>query len=144
MKYGDSMELFDTTANELYDYQKRVLSVMVQSGNMSQEDYDQIIKDNPNYIPFQRVMIDDFLNKKGFDRDQIAEVLDVLGDDEVQNIIDEGKISQAQYDKVIAANPEATKLLDSLRTPSKGGKGLFPSHDPGGISNDAVDRVFNG
>ena len=139
MKYGDSMELFDTTANELYDYQKRVLSLMVQSGNMSQEDYDQIIKDNPNYIPFQRVMIDDFLNKKGFDRDQIAEVLDVLGDDEVQNIIDEGKISQAQYDKVIAANPEATKLLDSLRTPSKGGKGLFS-----GAASQAVVKRLRG
>ena len=58
-KYGISINLFDKTAVRLYDYQKRVLHQLVDSGNMSQERYDAILKQNPNYVPFERVLDDD-------------------------------------------------------------------------------------
>lgn len=55
-KYGDNFKVLETTANRLYDYQKRVLSSLVDSGNMSQQQFDEIIQKNPHYIPFDRVL----------------------------------------------------------------------------------------
>ncbi|MFA5357222.1 MAG: LPD38 domain-containing protein [Candidatus Omnitrophota bacterium] len=44
------------TATRLYEYQKRVLHLLVDSGNMSEKQYQDIISKNQNYIPFDRVM----------------------------------------------------------------------------------------
>lgn len=59
-KYGETMRVFDTFAQEIYSYQQRILQMMVAGGNMSQKTYDNIIAENPNYIPFQRVMDKEF------------------------------------------------------------------------------------
>lgn len=55
-KYGNNLSQFDTTAKRLYDYQSRVLSLLVDAGNISQAQYNKIINDNPNYVPFDKVM----------------------------------------------------------------------------------------
>lgn len=55
-KYGQEFSWFDTHAKELYKYQQRILHNFVDSGNMTQEQYDEILTNHPNYIPFQRVM----------------------------------------------------------------------------------------
>jgi len=55
-KYGETTRVFDTFAKEIYSYQQRILKMLVDGGNMAKETYDAILKDNPNYIPFQRVM----------------------------------------------------------------------------------------
>lgn len=57
-KYKGEIEKFDATAQRLYGFQKRVLKNLVDSGNMSESTYNTILKQNPNYIPFQRVMED--------------------------------------------------------------------------------------
>jgi hypothetical protein len=57
-KYGDDFTWFDTFAVEMYEYQRRVLSNLVDSGVLSQKAYDEILTKNPNYIPFQRVLED--------------------------------------------------------------------------------------
>ncbi len=59
-KYGETMRVFDTFAQEIYSYQQRILQMMVAGGNMSKKTYDNIIAENPNYIPFQRVMDKEF------------------------------------------------------------------------------------
>lgn len=58
-KYGSGMTHLETTAKELYGYQQRVLHLLVDSGNLSQKQYDAITKANPNYIPFYRVLSKD-------------------------------------------------------------------------------------
>jgi hypothetical protein len=55
-KYGETTRVFDTFAKEIYSYQQRILKMLVDGGNMAKETYNAILKDNPNYIPFQRVM----------------------------------------------------------------------------------------
>jgi hypothetical protein len=60
MKYGDSLKWFDETAKEIYEYQKRVLRIAVDSGNMKEETYKNITDKNQNYIPFQRVLDEEF------------------------------------------------------------------------------------
>ena len=55
-KYGDEMAWFKTFAEEMYDFQRRVLSNLVDSGVMSKDMFDKILQQNPNYIPFQRVL----------------------------------------------------------------------------------------
>jgi hypothetical protein len=70
-KYGTDISIFEDTASRLYDYQRRVLYMLVDSGNMSKEMYDRIVKLNPNYIPFDRVLEEDIaggtpVNKKRF------------------------------------------------------------------------------
>lgn len=68
-KYGESFEWFDTFARETYDFQKRILNNLVTSGVMSKDTYDTIVRDNPNYVPFQRVLdeheIKEALTSKG-------------------------------------------------------------------------------
>lgn len=53
-KYGGEMHTFDSTAQELYEYQRRVLQLLVSSGVMSQKQYDAMLEKHENYIPFQR------------------------------------------------------------------------------------------
>ena len=139
LKYGDAIEFLDSTATELYGFQKRVLQLFVKAGNMSQEQYNEIIKDNPNYIPFQRVMVNDFLKNKGFNDDQVRKVLSVLSDDEVQQVIDSESLSQDQYDRLITADPEVIDVLKPLMEPSKGGEGLFT-----GASSKAIVKRLRG
>lgn len=55
-KYGDEFNWFDTFGQEMYEYQRTVLSNLVDAGVLSQEKYNDIVKNNPNYIPFQRVL----------------------------------------------------------------------------------------
>ena len=138
-KYGDAIEFFDSTSQELYGFQKRVLQLFVKSGNMSQEQYNEIVNANQNYIPFQRVMLNDFLKNKGFNQDQVRKVLGVLSDDEIQQVIDEEKISQEQYDRIITDDPGAVEILKPLMQPSKGGKDLFS-----GASAKAVVKRLRG
>jgi len=55
-KYKGNVQHLDQTATRLYDYQKRVLSTLVDSGNLSQEQFNTILAKNPNYVPFDRVI----------------------------------------------------------------------------------------
>jgi alkylhydroperoxidase/carboxymuconolactone decarboxylase family protein YurZ len=138
-KYGDAIEFFDSTSQELYGFQKRVLQLFVKSGNMSQEQYNEIVNANQNYIPFQRVMLNDFLKNKGFNQDQVRKVLSVLSDDEIQQVIDDEMITQEQYDRIITDDPGAVEILKPLMQPSKGGKDLFS-----GASAKAVVKRLRG
>jgi len=54
-KYGD-LKTFNDTAERLYDYQKRVLESLVNSGLISQDRFLNILNKNPNYIPFERIL----------------------------------------------------------------------------------------
>ncbi|MFA6142387.1 MAG: LPD38 domain-containing protein [Candidatus Omnitrophota bacterium] len=55
-KYKGNIQPLEQTAQRLYDYQKRVLRMLVDSGNMSEEMYQGILTKNPNYVPFDRVI----------------------------------------------------------------------------------------
>lgn len=46
----------ESHAQRLYAFQKRILHSLVDGGNMSQKLYDKIVKENPHYIPFDRVL----------------------------------------------------------------------------------------
>ncbi|MDR1951991.1 MAG: hypothetical protein LBQ37_00560 [Elusimicrobiota bacterium] len=56
-KYKD-LDKFEAIAERLFGFQKRVLSNYVDSGVLSQERFDTILKLNPHYIPLQRVFND--------------------------------------------------------------------------------------
>jgi hypothetical protein len=47
------------TATRIYDYQKRVLGMLVDSGMLSAESFDTITNKNKAYIPFERVMLEE-------------------------------------------------------------------------------------
>lgn len=55
-KFGGNVSHLEKAASQIYDYQQRVLHLLVDSGNLSQEKFDQIIEANPNYVPFDRVL----------------------------------------------------------------------------------------
>lgn len=59
-KYGDRLKDFEAFADRIYKYQQRILHNLVDSGNMSEETYNKILKDNPHYVPFQRIMDEEF------------------------------------------------------------------------------------
>ena len=60
VKYGDGIAFFDKSAQEVYDFQTRVLRLSVDSGILSEEQFDNITKGHKNYIPFQRVLDKEF------------------------------------------------------------------------------------
>jgi hypothetical protein len=54
-KYGN-LDLFDQISDRLYSFQRRVLENLVDTGNISPEAYQEIIKLNPHYVPFNRII----------------------------------------------------------------------------------------
>ena len=54
-RYG-SLDVFESTARRLYDYQSRVLRLLVDSGNISKEQFSNILSKNQNYVPFERIL----------------------------------------------------------------------------------------
>jgi hypothetical protein len=54
-KYGN-LDHFKAIEDRIYDFQKRVLHQLVDSGNLSEAQYQAIIVKNPHYVPFKRVM----------------------------------------------------------------------------------------
>lgn len=55
-KYGDNLLRFEHYAERIYDYQKRVSKLLVESGLMSQKAYTAMIEKNPHYVPFYRIL----------------------------------------------------------------------------------------
>jgi len=47
------------TAKRIYNYQKRVLNMLVESGMLSKESYDLITSKNKAYVPFERIMLEE-------------------------------------------------------------------------------------
>ena len=55
-KYGENFNLFEDFANRIYGYQQRILHNLVDSGNLSEEQYNDIIEKHKHYVPFKRVL----------------------------------------------------------------------------------------
>lgn len=55
-KYGEKVTELEATAKRLYGFQSRVLYNLVEAGQMSQEQYEDILAKNQHYIPFDRVI----------------------------------------------------------------------------------------
>lgn len=55
-KYGANISIMRDSATRLYDFQKRILHLLVDSGNLSEERFGDIVLKNPHYIPFDRIL----------------------------------------------------------------------------------------
>ena len=60
IKYGDKISKISKIADRIYEFNRRILHNLVDSGNMSQETYDKIITDNPHHISYKRVMDEEY------------------------------------------------------------------------------------
>lgn len=58
-KYGDNFQLFDTFANEIRDWDNRILHNLVTSGLKTQAWYDETVKTRQHYSPLNRVVEED-------------------------------------------------------------------------------------
>ena len=71
-KYGEDIQLLKDASKRIYGYQTRVLENLVDSGQISKEQFDGIKGKNQNYIPFDRVIPEDTeqanRTKKGFNK----------------------------------------------------------------------------
>lgn len=55
-KYGENYNLFEDFANRVYAYQQRILYNLVDSGNLSEEQFKEITEKHKHYVPFKRVL----------------------------------------------------------------------------------------
>lgn len=55
-KYGENYNLFEDFANRVYGYQQRILHNLVDSGNLSEEQFKEITEKHKHYVPFKRVL----------------------------------------------------------------------------------------
>jgi len=55
-KYGEGFISVRGVAKRLVDFQKRHLHLLVDSGVLSQKEYERIVKANPHFIPFKRLV----------------------------------------------------------------------------------------
>jgi hypothetical protein len=55
-KYGKALQTFGDIFQRRIGYRARILHLLVDSGNLSQQQYDKIVAENPHYVPFDRVM----------------------------------------------------------------------------------------
>ena len=60
-KYGENFIRFGHYAERIYEYQSRVLYLLVESGMKSKEWYDRTLQENPHYVPFKRVLPEDMI-----------------------------------------------------------------------------------
>lgn len=63
-KYGGNIAPLQQAASKLYDYQKNLVKTyLVDTGVISSKSYDEMLKNNQNYVPFKRVMdqVDEYL-----------------------------------------------------------------------------------
>ena len=54
-KYGDKIDDLAPIAQRTYEFQKRVSHLLVDAGIMSEQQWQNMIDNNPDYIPFDRV-----------------------------------------------------------------------------------------
>lgn len=85
-KYGNDFELFADFSRRIYDFQKRILENFVRSGNMSQEQYNEITSKHTHYVPFKRVFEEKELSGVGskgvFDEAKASRVIKrIVGSD---------------------------------------------------------------
>lgn len=59
-KYGEDIIKLEKLADRVYEYNRRTLHLLVDSGNMSQEVYDNIIEKNPHHISYKRIMDENY------------------------------------------------------------------------------------
>ncbi len=78
-KYGDNMEMFVDFSNRIYNFQKHILENLVRSGNLSQEQFDEITSKHQHYVPFKRVLEDTDItgisNRGVFDETKTSKVV---------------------------------------------------------------------
>lgn len=54
-KYGDEIEFIRTNNREKTEYTRRILQNLVDSGLISQDSYNEMVDNRPNYLPLDRV-----------------------------------------------------------------------------------------
>lgn len=59
-KYGDKLAMVETIAQEIYQFQRDTLGLLVESGVLDKARFDEITAKHKNYIPFQRELPDTF------------------------------------------------------------------------------------
>ena len=62
-KYGDQLKRFEHYAERIYDYQKRVSHLLLESGLISKKGYENMLKNNPHYVPFKRILDENRITK---------------------------------------------------------------------------------
>jgi hypothetical protein len=113
--YGEKgMAVFQEHAERLYEYQKRVLHLLVDAGNISQKQFDHIIELNQHYIPFDRVIEQDMIGGVPVSKDRFtkarAPISRIKGseleiEDTIQSVIKNTyKIMAAAERNTVAAN----------------------------------------
>lgn len=119
LKYGDDFVWFDEFAQEMYDYQRRILHLLVDSDVMSQKQYDEIVKANPNYIPFHRVLeqeeLQGSINSKGVFTDAAARkvIKRIYGSDkDIKNTINSVIANTAKIVDISWRNRTAKAVAD--------------------------------
>ena len=55
LKYGN-LDHFEEIAPRFYEFKQRVLHLLVDSGNMSEDQYEDIVERNPHHVSFSRVL----------------------------------------------------------------------------------------
>lgn len=117
-KYGDNFRFFETFAQEIYDFQRRILENLVRSGIMEQDKFDKILATNPNYIPFDRVIEKsyvDAISSSGVFTDAKASrvVKRIFGSDkEVKNVFQSIIKNTAKIIDLAARNDVAKSITD--------------------------------
>lgn len=116
-KYGDKFVWFEEFSNELYDYQKKILHKLVDSGNMTEEQFEEMTSQNKHYVPFNRVVDDDgnFIPPKGKFTKAKSPVKKIRGSErEIKNVFQNIVTNISKVISVSERNKIAKEIADAL------------------------------
>lgn len=116
-KYGDKFGWFETYSNELYDYQKKILHKLVDSGNMTEEQFAEITSQNKHYVPFNRVIDEDggFIPPKGKFTKAKSPVKKIKGSEkEIKNLFRNIVDNVSKVITISERNKIAKQIADAL------------------------------
>lgn len=99
-EYGNSDKI-EGIANRLYEYQKRVLHILVDGGVLTQKQYNRIVELNPHYVPLQRII--DETETNGVKNLGVKAIYNIKGSDKAEKNIFESIIKNT-YTIIESAN----------------------------------------
>ncbi|MDR0485349.1 MAG: hypothetical protein LBH29_01325 [Elusimicrobiota bacterium] len=99
-EYGNSDKI-EGIANRLYEYQKRVLHILVDGGVLTQKQYNRIVELNPHYVPLQRII--DEAETNGVKNLGVKAIYNIKGSDKAEKNIFESIIKNT-YTIIESAN----------------------------------------
>ncbi len=136
-KYKDKAQWFKYTSDEYYAFNNRIFHLLVDSGNLSQEKYDEIVKANPHRVSFARELEEthkeEYINHKKIINSKIN-IFKLKGSDKKIKNVFESTIRDTLFITSAASKNRINKAISKLEK-------ISPEMVQSYVDQDVLDSI---